>query len=160
TGTLAIPGGVFQVSGATLTGGTWEVAGGATLNIQSAGNLTANEAVVILDGPGPVFTNLSALTTNASSLSVLSGTQFTTAGTLTNRGTLTVGPASNLMVTGKFTQTAAGTLSVQIGGTPASGQFGQVAVAGQAALDGTLALALVNGFGPTTGQTYQLLTFA
>ena len=57
-----------------------------------------------------------------------------------NSGSLTVGAGSTLTVAGNFTQTSAGTLNVQIGGTPASGQFGQVAVTGTAALAGTFNL--------------------
>jgi hypothetical protein len=61
---------------------------------------------------------------------------------LSNSGTPTIGAGSALDVTGNFTQTSAGTLGIQVGGTPASGQYGQVAVTGSAALDGSLNISL------------------
>ena len=85
---------------------------------------------------------------------------MTTAGDFTNSGSLTVGAGSTLTVGGSFTQAAAGSLAVQIGGTPASGQFGQVAVTGSATLGGTFNVSLVNGFNPTLGQDYPVLSFA
>ena len=71
-------------------------------------------------------------TIDTGGFSLTNGADFTTAGDFTNGdGTLTVGvgaaAGSTLTVAGNFTQTSAGALNVQIGGTPASGQFGQVA---------------------------------
>jgi hypothetical protein len=62
-------------------------------------------------------------------------------------------------VTGDFTQTAAGVLYVQIGGLNAGVDYDQLAVAGRATLDGTLAVALVNGFVPSPGNTFTVMTF-
>ena len=58
-----------------------------------------------------------------------------------------------LNVTANYTQTSTGSLSVQIGGSPAGGQYGHVTAGGSAALAGTLNVGLVNGFGPVTGDT-------
>ena len=55
-------------------------------------------------------------------------------------------------MTGNFTQTSAGTLNDQIGGTSASLQFGQVAVSGTATLAGIFHLDLVNGFLETLSE--------
>ena len=49
---------------------------------------------------------------------------------------------------------------MQIDGRPANGRFGRLASTGNAALDGTLNVVLVNGFGPTAGDAYPVLTFA
>ncbi len=49
---------------------------------------------------------------------------------------------------------------MQIGGTPASGQYGQVAVTGSAALGGDLNVSLVNGFSPSPARIIQVLSFA
>ena len=73
---------------------------------------------------------------------------------------MTVGAGSTLIVDGNFTQTATGTFNAQIGGTPASGQYSQLAVANVATLAGALDLALVDSFVPTAGQSYQVVTFA
>jgi YD repeat-containing protein len=78
---------------------------------------------------------------------------------ITNSGSLTVGSGSALPL-GTFTQTSTGTLNEQIGGTPASGDFGQVAVAGTATLGGGLNVSLVNGFTPSGGQDFKAMTYA
>jgi hypothetical protein len=61
-------------------------------------------------------------------------------------------------VNGNYTQDPAATLVVQLGDSPATGQFGQLHVTGQATLDGTLTVTLVNGFDPT-GYCFRILTF-
>ena len=67
----------------------------------------------------------SGLASNSGSLSLTGGAGLTTTGDFSNSGNLTVGPGSTLKVGGSFTQTAAGSLAVQLGGTPTSGQYGQ-----------------------------------
>ena len=63
-------------------------------------------------------------------------------------------------MTGSYTQAADATLNEQLGGTPTSSQFGVLAVAGQASLAGTLAIATVNGFGPLTGQVFDVAGYS
>jgi len=48
-------------------------------------------------------------------------------------------------------------LNVEIGGT-AAGTFDKLAVTGTATLFGALNISLVNGFIPTSGNTFQILT--
>src|SRR5262249_10017475 len=79
--------------------------------------------------------------------------------TLTNNGSITLGPRSTLDVPGTLVQTASGMLTTQVGGTPASGLFGHVVASGPATLDGTLGVNLVDGFGPVAGQHFPILTF-
>ena len=57
---------------------------------------------------------------------------------------------------GNYTQTAGGTLNVQVGGAPASGLFGQINATAAATLAGTFNLGLVNGFLATNGQARAL----
>ena len=45
-------------------------------------------------------------------------------------------------------------------GSPASGQFGKLAVTGQAALNGTLTVTVVNGYTLVSRDEYRVLTFA
>ena len=47
---------------------------------------------------------------------------------------------------------------INIGGT-ATSQFGRLTVSGATTLDGTLNLALVNGFSPAIGNSFQVMTF-
>ncbi len=143
---------VTQVSGTTLAAGTWEALDGSTIQFPAGTNLTTNQANVTLSGAGATIPALANLATNAGTFSVLAGATFTAAGNLSNTGTVTVGPASTLAVKGSYAQSSAGTLEIQLGGTPASGQFGQLAVGGSAALAGTLQPELVDGFGPFRRQ--------
>jgi hypothetical protein len=64
-----------------------------------------------------------------------------------------------LTVNGDYTQTAGGSLRIQIGGLTPGADFGQLNVSGQATLDGTLTVVLVNGFVPTSGDSFAVLTF-
>jgi hypothetical protein len=212
-GTLTLGSTVTQVSGSTLTGGTWYVFDGAVLNLTAGANLATNNATVGLFGGGS-FPKIDRLTRNTGSLFLLGGATFTTAGAFANAGVIVLDAASALtvqggftqtagytalgggtltasgavsvqggglggpgvvnanlvnagevdvngllVVTGDFTQTAAGVLYVQIGGRTAGVDYDQLAVAGRATLNGTLAVALVNDFVPMPGDTFTVLTF-
>ena len=154
---------VTQVSGSTLTGGSWLESGNGSLALGS-GALTVNDAAVTLSGAG-AFPQLNALATNAGTFSLLGGRSFTTAGNLNNTGTITVGPGSTLTATGTtgalgLTLGTNSNLNIQLGGVPATGLFGVVKVTtpGAIALAGNLHLALVNGYVPAAGDTFTVLT--
>jgi RHS repeat-associated protein len=144
----------------TLTAGTWNALDGATLQFPTGANIVTNDANISLGGSGATISGLSGLATNNGSFSVTSGANFTTIGDFTNNGSLTVGAGSTFTVKGKYTQSSTAALNVQIGGTPASGQFGQVVVQDAANLAGNFVLNLVNNYGPSSGQNYVVVTFA
>jgi hypothetical protein len=48
---------------------------------------------------------------------------------------------------------------IEIGGPNAGTDFDQLAVTGQATLDGTLTVNLINGFVPNSGDSFPVLTF-
>jgi hypothetical protein len=155
---------VSQVSGSTLTAGTWDVTGSstvhATLDITSAGSLSTlgSAAQVTLSGPNSNFSNLSGLSTIASgaSFSLLGGRSFSTTGALTNDGSLTLSPGSILTVSGSFTQAATGTLTVELGGTARTPTFGQVvSTTGQVALAGSLDV--TSTVVPAVGSSFEVL---
>jgi len=148
---------VAQLSGGVLSGGAWHVIGNATLSL--GGAITRNQGEILLQGAGSTWANLSGLNLNEGEL-ILLDRVFTRTGNFTNDGRLELGAAGNLNVTGNFTQGSTATLVFQIAGTPASGQFGHLGVSGQAALDGALDIALAEGFGPSAGQSFQLMDFA
>jgi hypothetical protein len=154
SGALAIDFNTTDVSGRTLTSGTWELFNGATLEINDAVSLTTNNATVVLGGPGVTFVNLAELTVNGGRLTIQDGGTFTTTGDFTNRGYLLVDASSVLTASGSFTQGSTATLEIQLGGV---GQNGQVKIAGNANLDGTLTP--VNGYAPSTGEAFTILTF-
>jgi uncharacterized membrane protein len=65
-----------------------------------------------------------------------------------------------LGVPGNFTQTPGGTLDVQLGGTPASGDFGQLDVSGTANFAGLLRSQFVGGYTPTAGDNFTVANYA
>jgi hypothetical protein len=155
--TLAIDSDTTEVSGNTLTAGTWQVFNAATLTLNRGVNLTTSNATVVLDGPGSTFTNLVNLAVNGGMLTIQDGGSFTTAGDLANFGYLLIDATSVLNVSGNYTQDAAATLEIQLGGS--GGPSGQLNVAGTAFLDGTLVLTPVNGYVPSTGDSFAILTY-
>jgi hypothetical protein len=163
--TVNISGGsLTNFNAGTLTGGTYIVAG--TFKFPSAA-ITVNAATIVLDGAGSAIVdqaNNNALLNfstndNAGSFTIQNGRNFTTAADFTNNGTLTIGVGSTFSVNGSYTQSSMATLEVQLGGTPDTGQLGQLIVTGMAALDGTLTATQVNGYTPTTGDTFAVLTY-
>jgi RHS repeat-associated protein len=153
------------LTGATLTGGTWHVFSNSTLNFSDPMArsvpvlISLNQATVILDGPSATFPPISALNSNAGSLSLLNGSTFTTSGSLSNSGTIVLGAGTKLNVTGTYTNTAAASLTTQIAGRPSTGQFGQLSSSGTATLGGSLNATFGAGFGVTAGDVYTVMTF-
>lgn len=84
-------------------------------------------------------------------------------GNLQNKASILIGSdttAGTLTVSGDYTQSATGNLTLKVGGPGAGTDFDQLVVGGAATLDGTLTITLVNGFLPDSGTTYSVLTFA
>ncbi|MBV9124869.1 MAG: Ig-like domain repeat protein, partial [Planctomycetes bacterium] len=147
-------------SGETLVGGTWIALNGGILTFPNGSNIVSNLANLTLDGKGSTIAGIQNLATNAGQFTITHQAAFTTAAGLTNAGFITLGPAGKLTVTGNYSQTPTGTLDFQLGGTPASGQFGQLAVTQAASLGGLLRAELVNGYSPSTGDQFTVANFA
>jgi hypothetical protein len=64
-----------------------------------------------------------------------------------------------LTIIGAYAQTSGGVLVIEIGGPTAGIDFGQLNITGQATLDGTLTVHILNGFQPTSGASFVILTF-
>src|SRR5262249_38807572 len=77
-----------NLSGAVLTGAAWMVAANSALSL--GGPITTDAATIVLDGTATSFDSLSTLSQIAagSSLEILEGGSFTTAGDLDNAGTI------------------------------------------------------------------------
>jgi len=112
--TLQIKGGAFaNLSGTTLTGGTYSVSG--TLLYNSTSDIVTNAASITLTGASAQIINqsggngLANFATNNGSFSLQSGSKLTTGGNFTNTGTFTIGSGSAFTVGGTgtaFAQTA------------------------------------------------------
>ncbi|HLJ95082.1 MAG TPA: DUF4214 domain-containing protein, partial [Gemmataceae bacterium] len=144
TGTTAFQGNQFNNSG------TVNVQSG-TLSFSTNYNQTAGSTVV---SPGATLASSGTVNILAGSLS---GTG-TVSADVSNAGTVSTGGSTGtLTIARSFTQTATGTLNVKIG---SASQFDTIAVGGAANLGGTLNISLQNGFVPTAGQSFKILTFA
>lgn len=112
------------------------------LIIEEGANL--NEAVVTL-GPGGEIGGTGALGVD-----------------LTNNGMIAPGSdecsTAVLTMAGDYTQAPAGQLRIKLGGTVPGDQHDALAVAGLAALAGTLRVDAINGFRPGPGETFEIMT--
>ncbi len=64
-----------------------------------------------------------------------------------------------LVFNGNYLETDSATLNIQIGGNTAGTNYDQIAINGQATFKGTLNVSRLNGFTPTLGATFDVLTF-
>jgi hypothetical protein len=164
TGTVDIAATVTQVSGSTLTAGTWTVTGSSkvhsTLDITSAGTFTTigSAARVTLSGLNTTFTNISGLSTiqKGGHFTLAAGQSFTTTGALTDNGSISLSPGSLLTVSGSFTQGSTGTLTIQLGGTTSAPTFGQlISTSGTVTLNGSLKV--TSGVVPSVGSSFAIV---
>jgi hypothetical protein len=166
-------------AGATTFGGTGDLtfANGASLNnsgtftIQNdtSGNNGNINGTGFFDNTGTLNkTSVSGMGTTsfgivlnnlaAGVINVNSGNLATNS--ITNRGTIRLAPQTTLAVSGDFLEPNSGTLSIAIGGAPATNLFGEVTATGTANLNGTLNVTLANGFTPTPGQAFPIATYS
>ncbi|MBN2580571.1 MAG: PEP-CTERM sorting domain-containing protein [Pirellulales bacterium] len=159
-GVLYLRNTVTQLSGATLTGGTWIARPDSTLVMTTGGNVTKNQGTVILDGAGSIFTKIDSLADNQGGFSVLGGRSFTTAGDLVNSGSLTVDGGGTFTVSGDLSGTGDTVVSdgsvliatgitqnsLTIGGSGAAGSAGNVTPVPEPGTLPLLALAALGGF--------------
>ena len=98
---------------------------------------------------------------------VLNGGTITGSGNLigdvVNRGAF-ISPgnsAGTISISGNYTQEAAGTLVLEVGGTGTSPlQYDELQISGSATLGGNLIVRTINGFTPQAGDNFPLLTYA
>jgi hypothetical protein len=144
---------VLPSSPGLTSSGSVSAATGSTLSIN--GSFTETAGTVTTDG---TLTTNSGLTIQGGSL--LGKGTFT--GDVTSSGVVmpgdAVGQTGILTQSGHYTQNAGGELDVSIGGHTVGGQYDKLAVSSAAALGGTLRITLINGFVPTIGDTFQILT--
>lgn len=152
TGVLSLQSGATVTTTTKLTNkGKLTVGSGSSLSVSS---YTQSASTTTVDG---TLTAASGLTVQGGSL-VGKGTL---AAHVTSNGSITTGDSATnpgvLTVSGAFTQSSTGVLNTPIGGT-ATGTFGQLAVANGVSLNGTLSLSLANGFVPTIGLAFPLIS--
>ena len=150
-GYLNISGPLAQVSGTTLTGGTWIAGASSALHFTSSVGILTNQGSVTLDGSGSSFSNINSVNNNQGSFTVSGGRSFATAGALVNSGTVTVGANSAISLgSNLYTQTAGATVvngSLSTNGVNVSGGV----VQGTGTITGALTLSGTGGVSPGNG---------
>jgi hypothetical protein len=118
-----------------------------------------NQGTIAADAAGESLSlSTSGTLLNSGNLIASAGALSVSVAGLSNTGGITVGPGTTFNVSGNFIQSAAGSLSVVLGGSTAS-LYGSIAVSGSATLNGTLNVAEANSFTPSTGNVFTVLTY-
>lgn len=162
-GTLENHGALYNYSNATLTNygtlinyGTLVIASGASLvndNSFGLGTYTQSAGLTVVDG---LFSGSTSIQINGG---MLSGSG-TIEGDVTMGGTLSPGDSlGKLTVQGNYTQLPGGNFFAELAGLAPGTQYDQLVVTGKAALDGTLDVALLNGFVVQLGDSFVLMTY-
>jgi hypothetical protein len=125
--------------------------------LEVAGNYTQTDGLTLL-GNG-ILTGGGLLDLEGG---VLAGTGVIN-GNVLNNAEVDVGQPGSpgiLTIVGDYTQTGGGDLVIEIGGLNPGTDFDQLNVTGQATLDGTLTVNLINGFQPASGDGFTIMTFS
>jgi T5SS/PEP-CTERM-associated repeat protein len=148
-GSITGPGGLTKGGGAQLGLGTLTLTG--TSNY--AGPTALNTGKLVVNG-----SITSAVTVN--NAATLGGNGAVGSVTVNSGGIMDPGNSpGKLTINGNYTQNSGGILNIEIGGaSPGPGGYDQLAVSGTATLGGTLNLTLVNGFRPSVGDTFNIIT--
>ena len=153
-----VTGGVAALAFASAPlGGNATIDAGANTVVSFAGAVGGPAGTgVTKTGPGTLLLN--GVNTNAGATAVNAGTlggAGTIAGDLNNASVVAPGTSPGVLtVAGNYTQTAAGTLQLELNGA-AGTEHDRLAVAGTATLAGQLAVSL--GFAPAAGQSFVVL---
>jgi hypothetical protein len=138
-----------------LNNGFYDLQGDASVGGQQGGTFRNNGRFIKSQGTG-TSNNSHWVNTSTGTIDVESGNVFLT-DSFTNDGAVIIAAGMTFQVGGTYTQNGTGTLEVQLGGAPASGQFGKL-VAGSTTLHGTLQVDLVNGYGGGPDDVFRILT--
>ncbi|OPZ27464.1 MAG: hypothetical protein BWZ02_01639 [Lentisphaerae bacterium ADurb.BinA184] len=141
-----------------------------TVNVVVSGTAVGDSHVRFTDGAAGTYINRGLFNLQAGTLDLMGGTlQNQGAGRLIGNGTVTgnvtsaatTAPGASagiLTVTGNFTQTADGTLEIEIGGPVAGTGFDRLVVSGTASLDGDVWVEALNDYKPLYLQTFDVVT--
>ena len=171
-GTVTVDGAGSTWTNATdlSVGGSSPTSGGTgVITVRSGGLVDVGQRLKLWGG---ARVNLEGGTLRAATIDHGQGGQFNfTGGTLqvtaflgslvNAGGTLSPGlPAGTSHISVDYTQAAGGRLLMEIAGLQGGSQYDTLAVGGALSLDGTLEVALLDGFCPAEGSVFDLLNFS
>lgn len=155
--------GVSNAGVMAFSGGTTDVHGDV---LNAAGGKIVAAGGSVLTFYDDVVHNGAEIRTNAGSRTVFFGSQtgagaFTGSGVVEFNGDLRPGNSpANVSMGGDVEFGATATLHVELGGMAKGAGYDAVTIAGEAALGGGLDVKLINGFTPTWGDSFEILTAA
>jgi hypothetical protein len=159
TTTLAGSGDTLDVNGpASMEGGSITLPAGTTMTV--TGTFQQNGQVYLLDGNLRVYGGLNigdvgTLWGSGEITADVTNSGFFYVGNIGAIGTIHIAADAAHGVLGNFTQTSLGSLEMEIAG-PAAVDL--LAIDGAGSLGGNLTVALLNGFIPTDGEVFTLIT--
>jgi T5SS/PEP-CTERM-associated repeat protein len=155
----------WQNSDSLFVGGDESAAGGTGLLEISDGTVVVGDTLKLWPA-GSVAMSGGKLQT--ATLDLADGTFTMTAGRLVVDevignlelgGTLAPGDSPGMTsISGDYTQGAGGVLEIEIAGITAASQFDLLSIGGAAELAGTLAVSLLEGFMPSSGDVFEIVT--
>ncbi len=146
----------------TINPQTPGVTNSGRLEAQPGCYLTINNAALFAQAGGQTVVN-GTLSVNGAPLDLQGGVltgSGTVSGSVVNSGA-SVEPGTSagiLTITGNYTQNVAGRLAIQLGGPDPGTGYDRLALSGSATLAGELNISTANGFEPTPGQQFVILT--
>ena len=152
----------FQVSVNLQNDTSIDVASDSTLIFDGALNLMGN--TLFKSGDGTLAIN-NQVTLSGGTVVLFQGTVRgvgKVVGDLDNdSGILSPGNSPGIMaIDGDYTQGDEGTLLIELAGREAGTQYDQLQIGGQAFLNGTLHVSIIDNFQPTLGDTFDILEFS
>jgi hypothetical protein len=144
------------IPGPFANSGLMSIGAGSTLRLLPESEYTQTEGSTTLQATTAVL--------QADLVDIQGGTLKgvgTVQGDVFNAGDVMPGTSiGTLSVQGDYTQSADGTLSIQLAGTEPNSQFDRLDVTGTATLGGTLDVALLAPFVPEPGDSFAIMSFA
>ena len=156
-GTVDADSGTLSFTAAFTQTGTVSIASGASLTTTGAFTQSAGTTTVARGATLASKANTVSLTGG-----LLTGTGVVV-GNVTNAANVVPGgpgAAGMLTIVGSYTETSAGTLTINVDGTTAGTNYGQLTVTGVASLDGNLNVNLFGGYAPNNNDEFQVLNYA
>ena len=137
------------------------VSNNGMVDLRASGQVTLTDVAIDLATGGTVNGDVIQLLDSGAGLpqARVSGTGSLNASLTNTSGVVAPGHSAGLLnISNTYSQEAAGTLEIELGGnTPGTG-YDQLSVAGFALLAGTLEISLINGFVPAAGQSFDILS--
>lgn len=154
---VVLDSGALVSLGSGASPGTVSAANGLTLDF--GGNITGYGTVSTPNTIAKPLINNGHITGNSAAQKITLPGYVKGVGTFDNvsfTGTFSPGLSPTILSVGSIALSDSSTLVMELGGTAAGSGYDQIQSSGTLTFDGTLQIALINGFTPTAGQSFNL----